>query len=251
MANKNKKLPLLLPGIGVLCLVFFMAVPNISKAQMFSVTDQTTPQQVPLTNLYVGYEPVNFEFDGDASLVPQRSKYNYNDPILRFRLEAPGVELYFGYGAKFTGSKDVNYLNVGGKYYRAFRVLGDRKMALFIPVQFRLDVTNVRNDQVVTDQFRQSSFSVGGGAGFRVRLGKSVRLNADIVPQYGYSVSAGATFGGSIYALTSQSRLYFDDLFGKFGLSLGYDYNFKRYDINVNRFDYKLHGNSLLLGITF
>lgn len=120
----------------------------------------------------------------------------------------------------------------------------------------QLGLTSVSNDERVSDfstpQFREGSLSVRIGAGFNVHLSSRVRLGFGIIPNFGLAYSAGReNGGGSVLGVAGKARLYFDHLFGSVGLSLGYGYRFRRFNIKGTILDYNAIENKFLIGVTF
>ena len=76
-------------------------------------------------------------------------------------------------------------------------------------------------------------------------------FTSNVLLNYGFSVRTMGTSSGSIYELANVNRLYFDNVFNTVGLSLGFDYNFKRYNMSGIADDYAFRGYSILLGLTF
>jgi hypothetical protein len=105
--------------------------------------------------------------------------------------------------------------------------------------------------QINISRFRFGSLAVGAGAQALARVTKNIRLQASAVPGYGFAFASGGFFGGSISLATATGRLYFDKLFNQLGLSLGYRYNQRRYDIDENQYDYFIKSHSVQIGINF
>ncbi len=80
---------------------------------------------------------------------------------------------------------------------------------------------------------------------------KNIRVQVGAVPTYGFSFATGGSVGGSIGTVTAHGKLYFDRLFNDKGLSIGYKYDFRSYDIEDDIYDYDLKGHSFEIGITF
>ena len=72
------------------------------------------------------------------------------------------------------------------------------------------------------------------------------------IPDFGYTYSVRQNNGGgTVFGVKGNLRLYYDHLFGAAGLSLGYHYNFRRYNVNGQALDYNAIENSFLIGVTF
>ncbi|MDX1638889.1 MAG: hypothetical protein R3281_13030 [Balneolaceae bacterium] len=230
-----------------------------ARAQMFSVEEDEPVRNralTPNTGIYIGLEPAEFDFreeSMDNQSLPQPGIYEFDGPLLRIRFETIAFEGYLGVGGGLTGIDDIGYFDGGIKAVRGLRVVRQPTFQLLLPLQLKSSVTSVSNNQaVLTDtQFRQGTFEFGAGGELRLQLGKQFRIRVNAIPNYGFSFATGGIFGGQIFDLETKSRLYADRLFGDIGLSAGWDYSFKRFDVEEDQFDYNLRSVSFILGITF
>ena len=256
MNNCLKTLKTLL--ITFFSFTLFVIVPAYTaQAQMFSVEEEnqiTERAPIPTNVAYIGLEPAEFTYHGptDGS-VNNPGVYNFDGPLLRLRYETAGMSLYIGVAGQLTGIDDIGYFDVGGKIWQPFPILRSEHFGIRLPVQIKASMNSASNNQAPssTPQFRQATLEFGGGAEMRVRLGKKFRFRASAVPNYGFSFASGSVFGGDIFDIETQTRFYLDRIFGDIGLTAGWDYNFKRFDIEEDQFDYKFRSFSFLVGITF
>lgn len=236
-------------------LAFVYALPNQSRAQMFSVEEDEPAQNrslMPSTGVYIGLEPVEFTYQGDET-GPGDGIYEFNGPLLRMRFETFGFEAYIGVGGRLTGIDDVGYFDAGAKAVRGIRLVRQPGFQFQIPLQIKSSINTASNNESLAGdtQFRQGTLEFGGGAQLRVRLSDKIHFTAGAIPNYGFSFATGGIFGGQIYELETKSRFYFDRVFGDVGISAGWDYGFKRFDVEENEFDYNFRSYSFLVGITF
>ncbi len=234
--------------------VFLFIFSHLGYAQMFSVDDNNRPgiRGIPATAIYLGAEPASFDYQGPDD-IPNSGEYEFNGTLIRFRLESYGINLFMASGGDITGIDDVSYFDAGLKAGYGITLLNNRRMMVQIPFQLVTSITSVVNRNVVglNRQFQQGALIGGVGGYIGLRPVERIRLQFNVVPNYGFSFATGNTFGGSLLHVEGQARLFFDRVFGEMGLSLGYDYNYKNYNIEEDLFDYKLNTHSILVGITF
>ena len=230
-------------------------IPLLASAQMFSVDNSDRDRSIPDIGIYAGIEPINFEYQGDNN--QGADQYSFEGSLLRFLVEGRGLSLYVGAGGSATGLEDATYFDAGIKLGYGFTVYRTPKFNLKLPVQIHSTITRVNNDEVVipgVPEFDQGTLEIAGGLDISAELARQFRFSANVVPSYGLSFSTRQrNASGDILGLEGEARLFFDQLFGSAGLSLGYDYNFREYDISGNDqlLDYNATAHSFLIGVTF
>lgn len=230
-------------------LIFFTLLGQ-AKAQMFSVSSERPLDLLPRNSLYIGLESASFQFRGSDS--PYNIS-NFNDAIYRLKAELPGFTFFLGYSNRIGDADSLSFLNAGVAITGRYGLLGRRALSFGVPLMLRTDFTQValRLNDPEWEDFRQNSALIGLGFDTQYRINERIRIHVDAIPQYGFSVTSFGGTGGSILVLEGRARLYFDNLFDNFGLSLGYDWRFTRFDLQDERFNYDLGGHSFLVGITF
>lgn len=242
-----------LKNLSRLALLGFLGLllqPELVCGQMFSVEEDRRQRQVSMNKVYVGLEPMEFSYFGPRTS-QQRARYDMNTPILRLRYESNNTEAIIGYGDVLTGADSVSFFHIGGSLSRPINLYNSRNFRVQAPIKLQADLTTAANNRAFREEFQQSAITIGVGSEFHWRISSSLRWKALLIPSIGYSLSPGGTFGGSIFHLGGDTRFMIDQIFGKIGLSFGYDYTFKRFNIDVDRFDYKLRSHAFLIGITF
>lgn len=222
---------------------------------MFSVQEDASVRDgtIPMNNIYLGLEPVQFEYKGPSDAGPNTGLFGFAGPVLRIKYETLGFEAYMGVGGRLTGIDDVAYFDAGVRATRSLSIFTQRNFWFRLPLQLKSSITTATNDQAIGAgaQFRQGTLTVGGGSEIGIRFSDTIRFSAGAIPHYGFSFATGGTFGGQIFELETTTRIYFDRLFGNVGISAGWDYGFKRFDIEQNVYDYNFRSHSFLIGITF
>ena len=259
MSHSNKRFSNLCPGkflIKILSLVpiWGLVCLQVSYAQMFSVDDSPSQFDRPTAAVFAGFEAVDFDYRGEAGAFGSDA-YSFSGELLRFRFESSGTNIYLGIGGSTTGLNDASYFDAGIRYGYGIGIYRTQGFTLLLPIVLQSSFTSVSNDDIVVadaPQFEQGTFEFGGGLGVNARLASRFRLALRAIPSYGFSFSTRERdASGNVAAIKGESRLYFDHLFGKVGLSLGYDYNTRRFDIEGETLDYNSSAHSILIGITF
>lgn len=235
----------------VLIFSLFILLPVSALAQMFSVgnTEEREPTRLESYSLIgISWEFADFDFTG--SDVAEDDRADFENSMLRFRFENPGLNISAGFGGSLTGMDERSYVNVNALLYNDFPIVRSRQFEFAIPVQIGTDLKSVQLDRSDND-FQQSSFVLGTGASIRYRIGRRAGLSLRTTPNIGFSFSRGALFGGRLFTTTSQARLYFNDVIGSNSLSFGYDFDYRDYDIEGSENDYRYLSHAITIGIAF
>jgi hypothetical protein len=242
--------------ILLLTVIFFVfANEGELRAQMFSVGGQGPRFSVPQTEFYVGLEPMNVTYEGGNIQQPGIGTFEFEGSIIRVGYRGPGINFFMGSGGNITGIEEASYFDAGGNIDFGLNIYRSRKLSLLVPLRIASRYTNITNNQAFqTTTFNRFRFgSLTGGAGIRVmaRPSENFRFRAGAVPHYGFAFASDGFFGGALGGVAAHGRLYFDRLFEDVGLTIGYRYDLRNYDIDEDAYDYKINGNSLEVGITF
>lgn len=233
---------------------FIVLMAGESHAQMFSVGDDDPVRRgtTPTSGLFIGLEPAKFEYKGDVT-GGNAAIYEFDAPLLRLKFETVGFEAYIGTGGRITGIDDVSYFDAGIRAVRGLRIFRRPGFQASIPLMLKSSITTVSSDQFLGSgaQFQQGTLTFGGGGEIEFRASDRIRFSGRAIPNYGFSFASGGIFGGQIFELETRTRFYLDRVFGDSGLSIGWDYGFKRFDVEENEFDYNLRTHSFLIGLTF
>ena len=238
-------------AIILLLTLIILTLPSIVTAQMFSIDEPQEQQQQRLgamTVVGISWEMADFEYSGDSQ--ENFRRLNFSDSLVRFRLNSPGLDISLGMGGAFTGMDDHSYLNVTGRIFNNITILRRESFLLILPVQLTTDLKRVRLNDLDTD-FQQSSLTFGSGLATDLKLSDRFSLKAHATPNYGFSFSQGSFFGGTLFRFDGRGMLFIHDLFGSRSLAIGYDFDYRSYNIDGDIFDYDYTSHSLTLGIGF
>lgn len=239
----------------ILVLAVLLLIPYISKAQMFSVGEEGPRFDTPQSTVYAGVQPMNITYEGSSQEVLQvQGLFEFEGPLIRLGYESRLLNLFLGTGGAITGIDDVAYIDFGGDLNVAILLHNTKAVRLDIPIRITSRYVNMTNSEISIPQYNRFNFgSLSAGAGGRILLRpfEDFRLRMSAVPQYGFAFASGGFFGGSQASVAAEARLYFDHLFGDLGLSMGYKYDLRNYDIDDDVYDYKMKGHIFDVGITF
>lgn len=245
--KKNKAVGL------VLSILLVFGITTQLRAQMFSVGDQGPRFNTPQAEVYLGLEPLTTEYVGPPQ--PEGGAFAFEGPIIRLGYNSASFDLFMGTGGEITGINEHSYFDVGGNIDFGITIVRSKSITVQLPFRIASRYTNITGEQAFgissLNRFQFGSLTGGAGARFVARPKNDIRIELAAVPSYGFSFASGGFFGGSLGSVAAMGRLYFDRLFDNIGLSLGYDYDLRNYDIDDDVYDYKMTGHSIELGITF
>ncbi|SHF27310.1 hypothetical protein SAMN05443144_1076 [Fodinibius roseus] len=240
-------------AVIVFAVCFLLSSAGVVRAQMFSMDEEAPPQfRQPVNELYIGYEPTTVTYEGSQN-TNEAGQFAYDAPVLRVGYSSRMLNLYLGTGGNITGSDDVAYFDVGGNINVGFPLYFTEKFSLLLPVRISSRLTNITNERtgISLDRFRFGSVTAGAGLQANARPVRNMRIRVGAIPSYGFTFASGGLFGGSLGSVALKGRLYFDRLFGNVGLSAGYKYDLRNYNVEEEKYDYRMQGHSIQLGITF
>lgn len=234
-----------------LFLLILLTLPSIAIAQMFSIqeTQEERPQRFGAVTIFgISWEAADFEYSGNSQ--ENFRRLNFSDNLVRLRLNSPGLDISLGAGGSFTGMQDHSYLNVTGRISNNINIIRRETFLLTLPVQLTTDLKRVRLNDLDSD-FQQSSLIFGSGISSHLKLSDKLSFKIHATPNYGFSFSQGSFFGGNLFRFDGRSTLFVHDLFGNRSLAISYDFDYRRYNIDGDLFDYDYTSHSITLGIGF
>lgn len=219
---------------------------------MFSVGEAEDRAPTTLKNYTifgVALESADFTFTGEG--LEDINRADFNDNIVRFRLNSPGLNITLGIGGRFTGMDNTSYFNAGATLYNDAPIIVNRpRIRIGVPFQISTDMKQVQSNSG-DREFQQSSFIFGTGAFAQIKMGTRIDFSVKATPNYGFSFSQGSLFGGSLFRMMGSTRFDIAEVFGQNALSIGYDFDYRVYDIEGNLDDYDYTSHSITLGIGF
>lgn len=232
-------------------ILLFTSVSLPISAQMFSVGGDSESENREVSNnfLRIGYNPVEFTYQGDDATLPNRDKLGLKNTAFSIGFESPALNGSLSIINKLTGSKDRNYINLSLDYTNRFTFINKEHFKFGVPVNITTSLVNVAKSESNND-FSQTVLGLGTGLFMELNLGEKATLFTEGVPAYGFSNSNGGIFGGSNKNLAVKTRLNFIELISGKTLSIGYDFKISSYDIDGETFDYDLSYHTISIGIS-
>ncbi len=218
---------------------------------MFSIQETQQRLERPLgTSTLVGLSWEFAEFTYSGVLEGGFDRLDFDDSVLRFRINSPGLDISFGLGGSFTGMNDNSYLNVSGRLFNNLNLIRRDNFIFSVPVQLTTDVKRVRSGNF-DSEFQQSSLVFGTGIASDFKLSDRFSFKMHATPNYGFSFSQGSFFGGDMFRFDTRAVIFIHDLFGRRALAIAYDFDYRKYDIDGDLYDYDFTSHSITIGIGF
>lgn len=216
---------------------------------MFSQGSTDRERTYGNSQILAGTEWISFDYRGSTPQAPgERYDVNGNAAVLQFETDA--IDMYIRGMGKLTGSNNESLFNLGVRLHNRFQIYHNGPFRLHFPVQLHTDLLRSRRD-ASSRQFQQTIFQAGAGLATSLGTPQSVQIRLSILPSYGFSNSAGSFFGGSVRSLEGRSRMQIPGILPNRMIVIGYDYRFRKYDIDINTFDYRLRSHTVVIGFTF
>lgn len=234
--------------------VLMLLLPQEGVAQMFSMGDDNPQFAKPQNEIYAGLEVMNVDYRGANPGQFDRGLFEFDGSVIRLGYQSPTVDLSLGTGGVITGIDDVSYFDIGGKLNFGIPLYRSKAFELQLPFRISSRYTVMTNADIVQTTYNRFNFgSLTGGVGAKmiVRPKQNIRIHLGAVPSYGLAFASGGFFGGGLGSIAGRGRLYFDGLFGSLGMSVGYDYDLRNYDIDGEVYDYRINSHLIVIGITF
>lgn len=230
-------------------LVVLSGFTTLAQAQMFSQGSIDRGTSYRSSQVLLGTEWLDFSYRGGQPTAPGE-RYDVSGNALVLQLETDAIDMYLRGMGKLTGSSNEALFNLGARLHNRFTLVRNSGFRLFFPVQLQTDLLRSRRD-ASSRQFQQTIVQAGAGLSAQAGFAESLRLTLSMIPSYGFSNSAGAFFGGSVRSLDGRARLAVSGILPNRHLVIGYDYRSRKYDIDIDTFDYRLRSHTVVLGFTF
>ena len=227
---------------------------NPLQAQMFSVGETGSRYSAPPSEVYIGLEAMDATYKGSSN-VDMPGTFEYSGPVIKMGYNTAGLDVFLATGGKVTGVEEASYFHTGGNFDFGINLYRSSKLRLQIPLRLSSRYTNITSNETLSirsvNRFQFGMVSAGVGVSGEWRPTKKIRARLGVLPGYGFSFATGGFFGGSIGVIDGFGKLYIDRLYNDLGLSIGYKYDFRSYDIEDDIYDYDLRGHSIEIGVTF
>lgn len=198
------------------------------------------------TLIGLSWDFADFTYSGD--LTSDFDRLDFNDGILRVRVNSPGLDISLGLAGSLTGMDDNSYLNVSGRIFNNLNLTRSSSFIFSIPVQLTTDLKRVRAGGF-DSEFQQSSLVFGSGVSSDIKLSDRFNFKLHATPNYGFSFAQGSFFGGNLFRFDSRAVLFINNIFGRRALAIAYDFDYRKYDIDGDLYDYDFTSHSITIGI--
>jgi hypothetical protein len=226
-----------------------------SYAQMFSVRSSEIQRgpTIPGNNLLFSYDITDFSFFGKMDPQAPFVRYDFNGPLYRVQYETPLFHIFAGFGGSLGAEKNIRVTTIGVGLSGMYPISQSQKFQVTIPLTLNTDYTLIRTGDTAntSDEFAQNSGYIGAGLNLHYLSGAKFRIRSSSQPQIGYTTGSLGSTGGVSWKISQQIRVYFDQLIGPAGISIGYDFRLVRFKNSEEMFNYDMMTNGFLIGITF
>ena len=218
-------------------------------AQMFSVSER--PQRLSFSNTFirVGTSITDFTYVGNINTTGGSALLNVSDPILSIMLDGPGLNASAIIGNDLIGLNNQSFFDLNLEFSNGFPIVRQPRVQVGIPIQLLTGITTSNSDEL-TDRFSQTNIAAGIGGFINFAFTRRVRFETQGITGYGFSNSSGGFFGGNIFYIQGEARLNILNFIGNRALSIGYDYNFKSFDVDDDIYDFELNAHQITLGVS-
>ncbi len=216
------------------------------------------------TAVLVGYTAVDFTFAGD-SLPPAR--LDFTSPALTAQYSRANFSASVSWGTQSAadtsrlslGYLDATLLSWGEIFFSEAATDADHR--LFVPITLYTNFRRVApRDIDILDDFSITTLGLGVGIGYYGQLAANALLEVRITPAIGVALQSFSDSAGSARLADVDVQLHLGPLVKRFGLSLGYGYRVKRWNVGgssvfVTRspdlFDYHEQRHTFSLGVNW
>lgn len=254
--------------------IFFLCLllPAGSNAQMFSIGDDNSNRFVNRNapQIRLGIRTFGFESERSEIFLPEVPGANISAPFLsvegtalHLAVESPFIRGFFSLGNNWTGLGNDRYLDFYIEVNQNIYLFYRPRFRLGIPARIGTSNTSVRDDEITVEfndqvfassaEFNQLTLRGAAGALIDAQLGRAIGLYADFLPGYGFSNGGFGFFGGNVFTLEGTFRFNLLRLFSSTILSVGYDYDYRNYDVEENNdnISYTMSSHMFTIGVSF
>jgi hypothetical protein len=165
------------------------------------------------------------------------SDFRFDNPILGLFYSRPGIQLFIGRGVQgdVPTVGDLEFLETVINVYGAARPFENERSAsveFFLPFGLHSDYRRVSSQYQgsTSDQFEATTIAIGGGVGLVGRQGR-IRFSLRVRPHIGLASRSLGFGNGTTTLLDSDAEMTLGPISGRFGLSLGYQFRWQRWNM--------------------
>ncbi len=221
--------------LRLLALVVLAAGSRPADAQMFSYEpDRRGPIQV------LGFEVnrVDFSYAG-ASDVDGTTRFDFSEPTVGIRYSRPSVDVWLAYGRQGRNDEDRKLIEAAILAWNGFLLTPRSDTRVYLPLVvhsgYRAVGTNLNTD-TAAELFNFTTLSLGTGLIVERKFGSRFQLDARGLPMIGLALRSFEGFAGETRLFDGRIGLHFLRLFGRYGLTVGYQFRAQEWDVDASRF---------------
>jgi len=248
----------------ILTFVFcsLLATPSV-QAQMFSYGPDR-PRAVQSVSLV--YATVDFNYNGAGS---QTARYDFDNPAYGIRFARTGFDFTVLYGSQdartIDGVQQTNLTYVSADLFISgrFGLYQKDENLIYVPIGlysgYKVVAESFRGGSS-GNEFNFTALALGAGLGFTGELSSRLEITGQAFPSIGFASRSVQGLAGNVRTLHVSLDAHLKNIFGRFGLSLGYGLVGQEWRINSDNFlevvddeifDYTSLMNTIKLGINF
>lgn len=233
----------------VLLLVIFLS--ETAYSQMFSVEEPQRRMRLATRSVEIGPDFIEMK---NRNINGEMPDYAFSDPVYRVRVRYSGVETYAAYNRGLGKADTTSYLNIGANISSPMPVSTTGMFRFSLPLTLSTEFIRVQSTESGQDDlesFRQTSASLGVGPEISLRLNRNFRVNAGIIPQFGFTILSLGSDTGQLVSVNGRISVSLGEIYENIGLTAGYHYKWQRYTDRKEEFLYDISSNYFSIGLTF
>ena len=181
----------------------------------------------------VGYFPVDFAYAGDA---PASLRYDFSQPAWGVIYARRGMQASAAVGSQ-SGQPSLRLTDISVMTWRRLIVQQARRTEVYLPaiLAFGYRLVSPRSDSGESlEGYNATSLSIGLGAGLNYYMRDSRYVSLRAWPSIGVVTSTFTDAYGVVYQSEADAQLHLADIFGRFGLTVGYSVRYQIWNVNTS-----------------
>jgi hypothetical protein len=226
----------------------FSCLPTLVSAQMFSVNTARDFRTEKTSSLGLYYDLVSFEYAGTNDLSPRFDFQNSTNRI-HYENEFASFGLIL---ANKLGEYSGSLFSIYGSLSPTVTVSESRWHQFDIPITFSTEYMRIRSaTNVITEELLWSTLGVGVGPSLALKYSSRVELRGGVSVSRAMLTRNNGIENGNVKGLVVPIRFKINDIFGGYGITVGYQFSNFRYRVESGRYDYNRQGDGWIIGVNF
>lgn len=232
-----------------------------ADAQMFSYSEESTRALRAVT---AGYQTVGFEYAGSEQQV---ESFDFQAPAYTLTLTQPNLLVAVAFGDQAAdpsrGLRQLKLVDANLFFWGSFLSWNGSGHSFFLPLIAHTGYRRVDEQRTGTpalDAFSINTIGLGTGLGYRGQWSSSVHAELRATPIGGLALRNFEGSVGSVRLVDVDAQLHFPRLFGRFGVTAGYNFRIQNWNVDASElftdltddlFDYRNRQHVLRVGINW